>query len=121
MAIDEAASTFSLVPKVCVVPEKSKSVARREGEECVQDFLDHLNGEKSAARFFVLGGEADDNDGFVDITCGITAVGDAESEGWTFGMRWHVKIHQWKRWQRVLSTHLVCLHVSLPSSFPISF
>ena len=53
MAIDEAASTFSLVPKVCVVPEKS--VARREGEECVQDFLDHLKGEKSAARLFVLG------------------------------------------------------------------
>ena len=56
-------------------------VAVREGEECVQDFLDHLSGKESAARHFVLEGEADDNDSFVDIMSGITAVGDAESEG----------------------------------------
>ena len=36
-------------------------------------------------------------------------------------MRWHVRICQWKLWQRVLSTHLVCLHVSLLSSYLISF
>ena len=46
--------------------------------------MHHLSGEESAARQFVLEGEADDNDSFVDIMSGITAVGDAESEGWTF-------------------------------------
>ena len=30
-----------------------------------------------------MGGEADDNDSFVDITSGITAVSDAGSECWT--------------------------------------
>ena len=29
-------------------------------------------------------GEVDDNDSFVDIMSGITAVGDTESEDWTF-------------------------------------
>ena len=43
LTIDETASTVSLAPNVCVVPEMS--VAVREGEECVQDFLDHLSGE----------------------------------------------------------------------------
>ena len=43
--------------------------------------MDHLSGEENAA--FHLKGEADDNDSFVDIMSGITAVGDAESEGWT--------------------------------------
>ena len=60
------------------------SVALREGGECVQNFLDHLSGEESAARRFVLRGEVDDNDSFVDIMNSINAVGDAESEGWTF-------------------------------------
>ena len=57
------------------------SVAVREGEECVQYFLDHLSSNSRAVRHFVLGGEADDDDSFVDIMSGITAVGDAESEG----------------------------------------
>ena len=82
MAIDETTSTVSLAPDVCVVP--GVSVAVKKGEECVQDFLDHLSVEESAARHFVLEGEADDNDSFVDIMSCITAVGDAESEGWTF-------------------------------------
>ena len=82
LAIDETASTVSLALNVCVVPETS--VAVREGEECVQDFLDHLTGEESYSRHFILGGEADDNDSSVDIMSGITAVGNAESEGWTF-------------------------------------
>ena len=60
------------------------SVAVREGEECVQDFLDHLSGEKNAAHDFVLGEQVDDNDSFVDIMSGITEVGNAESDGWTF-------------------------------------
>ena len=60
------------------------SVAVREGEECVQDFLDHLISEESAGHLFILGGEADDNESFVDIMSGFTPVGDAESEGWTF-------------------------------------
>ena len=79
LAIDETASTVSLAPNVCVVPEMS--VAVQEGEECVEDFLDHLRGEESAALRFVLEGEAVDNDSFVDIMRGVTAVGDAESEG----------------------------------------
>ena len=82
LAIDETASTVSIAPNVCVVPEMS--VAVPDGEESVQDFLDHLRGEESAARHFVLGGEADYNDSFVGIMNGITAVGDAESESWTF-------------------------------------
>ena len=83
MAIDETASTVSLAPDVCIVP--GLSVAVQEGEECAQDFLDHANGEESAARHHdVLGSEVDDNDSFVDIMNGITAVDDVESEGWTF-------------------------------------
>ena len=82
LAIDETASTVSLAPNVCVVP--GVYVAVPEGEECVQVFVDHLSGEESAARHFVLEGEADDNDIFVDILRGITAVGNSESEGWTF-------------------------------------
>ena len=67
---------------ICVEPDLSVAVG--EEEECVQDFSDHLSGEKSAARDLVLRGEVDDNDSFVYIISGITAVGDAESEGWTF-------------------------------------
>ena len=77
MAIDETASTVSLTTKVCVVP--GVSVAVEEGEECGEDFLDHLIGEESAGRH--LEGEADDNDSFLELMSGITAVGDAESEG----------------------------------------
>ena len=82
LAIDETASTVSLPPNVCVV--RDLSVALRAGEECVRDFLDHLSGEESAVSQLVLEGEADDNESFVDIMSGITAVGAAESEGWTF-------------------------------------
>ena len=78
LAIDETASTVSLAPNVCVVP--GVSVAVREGEERVEEFVDHLSGEESAARHFALQVEADDNDSFVDIMSGITAIGDAESE-----------------------------------------
>ena len=55
-----------------------------EGEECVQDFLDHLSGEEGAAHHIVSERDADDNDSFVDIMSGITAAGDDESEGFTF-------------------------------------
>ena len=99
---------------LCIVPGVSVAVPERE------DFVDHLSREESAARHCVLEGEPDDNDSFVDIMGGITAVGDAESAG-LLRMRWHVQICQWRRQQRVLSTHLVCLHVSLLSSLPISF
>ena len=82
LSIDETASTVSLAPNVCVVFGVSAAV--REGEESVEEFVDHLSGEESAARHFVQEREADDNDSFVDIMSSITAVGDAESEGWTF-------------------------------------
>ena len=80
LAIDETASTFSLVPNVCVVLGVSAAV--EEGEECVEEFVDHLSGEASAVRH--LEGDVDDNDSFIDIMSCITVVGDAESEGWTF-------------------------------------
>ena len=95
VAIDETASTVSLAPNVCVVP--GVSVAVREGEECVEVFVDDLRVEGSAPRPFVLEGEGDDNDSFVDIMSGITALGDAELEGWTLRMRWHVRICWWRR------------------------
>ena len=80
LAIDETTSTVSLVPNVHVFPGVSASV--EEGEECVGELLSPVAGEESAARH--LEGEADDNDSFVDIMSGITAVGGAEYEGWTF-------------------------------------
>ena len=79
LATDETASTLSLAPNVCVVPGVSAAV--EEGEECVEEFVSHLSGEENAARH--LEGEVDDNDSFV-LMSGITAVGDAESEGRTF-------------------------------------
>ena len=79
LAIDETASTVSLAPNVCVVPGVSAAV--KEDEECVEEFVNHVSGEESDAR--PLEGEIDDNDSFVDIMSGITAIGDAESEGWT--------------------------------------
>ena len=79
MAVDETTSTVSLAPNVCVVPEVSAVV--EEDEECVGEFPSPVAGEESAARHLE---EADDNDSFVDIMSGITAVGGAESEGWTF-------------------------------------
>ena len=82
LAIDETASTVSLASNVCVVLGVSAAV--QEGEECVEEFVNHVSGEESAVRHFVLEGEVDDNDGFVDNMSGITAVGDAESKGCTF-------------------------------------
>ena len=96
------------------------SAAFEEGEECVGVFASPVSGEESAVRH--LEGEADDNDSFVDIMGGITAVGGAESEGaGLLLMRWHVRTCQWRLWQRVLLTHLLCIHVSLLSSYLISF
>ena len=46
--------------------------------------MDQLSGEKTAARHFVLEGEVDGNDSFVDIMNGITEIGDAVWEGWSF-------------------------------------
>ena len=81
LAIDETASTVGLASNVCVVPGVSAAV--QEGEECVEEFVDLVSVEESAARHFGLEGEAEDNDSSVDIMSGITAVGDAESDGWT--------------------------------------
>ena len=80
MATDGTASTVSLAPNVCVV--RGVSAAVEEDEECVGDFASPFSGEESAVR--KLEGEADENDSFVDIMSGITAVGGAEFEGWTF-------------------------------------
>ena len=52
----------SLAPNVCVVPGVSAAVQESEG--CVEEFVDHLSGEESAPRHFVLEGEDDDNDSF---------------------------------------------------------
>ena len=79
LAIDETASRVSLAPNVCVVPGVSAAV--EEGEQRVEEFVDHGSGEEGAACRLE---EVDDNDGFVYIMSGITAVGDAESEGWIF-------------------------------------
>ena len=80
LAIDETTSTLSLVPNVRVVPGVSAVV--EEDEECVGESGDAVSGEESTVGY--REGEGDDNDSFVDIMSGITAVGGAESEGWTF-------------------------------------
>ena len=80
LGIDETESTVTLAPNTCVVP--GVSAAMEEGEECVGVFASPVSGEEIAVRH--LEGEADDNDSFVDIMSGITAVGGVESEGWTF-------------------------------------
>ena len=79
LAIDEFISTVSLAPNVHVVPGVSAGL--EEGEECVGEFSSPVACEESPARHLE---EADDNDSFVHIMSGITAVGGAESEGWTF-------------------------------------
>ena len=80
LVIDETTSTVSLAPNIRVVPGVSAAV--EEGEECVGEFSGPVSGEEGAVRH--LEGEAGENDSFVDIMSGITAVGGAESEGWTF-------------------------------------
>ena len=69
-----------LAPNVHVAPGVSAAV--EEGEECVGAFSSPVAGEESAARHLE---EADDNDSFINILSGITAIDDAASEGWTFG------------------------------------
>ena len=110
LAIDETTSTVRLASNVCFVP----GVSRAEGAEYVQEVLDHPSGEESAARHFLLDGEAEDNDSFVDIMSDIIAVINVESEGWTFADALPLA-NLWRRWQRVLSIHFVCLPVSLLS------
>ena len=68
---------MSLAPNVYVISGLSAAV--EEDEECVGEILSPVPGEESAVRH--LEGEADDNDSFVNIRSGITAVGGAESEG----------------------------------------
>ena len=80
LAVDETASTVSLAPNGHVVPGVSAAV--EESEECVGDFSSPVSGVEGAVRH--LGGQADDNDSFVDIMNGITAVGGTESQGWIF-------------------------------------
>ena len=82
LVIDESASTVSVGPNVCAVPDVTE--AMQKGEECNGEFLDQLIGDGNAASPLVLGGEADDNDSFVDIRNCLNAVGDAELEGWTY-------------------------------------
>ena len=53
IAIDENASTVSLAPNICVVPDLS--VAAREGKEGVRDFLDDQSGEETACSCHFLG------------------------------------------------------------------
>ena len=71
---------MSFAPNVCVVPGVPAAV--EQGGECIGELPSPVSGKESASRH--LEGEADDNDSFVDIMSGITAVGGAESEGWTF-------------------------------------
>ena len=78
LVIDETTSNVSLAPNVAV---PGVSVVVEESEECVGEFSSPVAGEESAARH--LEREADDNDSFVEIMSGITAVGGAESDGWT--------------------------------------
>ena len=82
LAVDETASTVSLAPNVCVVPGVSAAV--EESEEYVGGFASPVAGKESAVRH--LEGGANDNDSFVEIMSGITAVGCAESDGWTFAV-----------------------------------
>ena len=80
LAIDDATSTVSLVPNVCVVPGESAVV--EEDEECAGVSDNAVSGEESTVGY--QEGEGDDNDSFVDIMSGISAACGAESEGWTF-------------------------------------
>ena len=80
LAIDETTSTVSLAPNVCVAP--GVSAAREESEERVGEFVSPVSSEERAARH--IDEEADDKGSFVDIMSGITGVGGAKSEGWTF-------------------------------------
>ena len=80
LAIDETTSTVSVVPNVCVVPGESAVVER--DKECVEESRDDVSAEESTVCY--QEGDGGDNDSFVDIMSGISAVCGAESEGWTF-------------------------------------
>jgi len=79
LAIDDSASTVSLGQNVCVASGVSAAV--EESRECVGESASPVSGGERVARHLE---EVDDNDSFVDIMSGITGVGGAESEGWTF-------------------------------------
>ena len=55
-----------------------------EKKEYLRNFLDDLSGEETAPSCQILRGEANDDNSFVDIMSGITAVKNADSEAWTF-------------------------------------
>ena len=84
LAIDETASTVSLARNVCVV--SGMSVAVRESEECVQEFVDNPSGEESAALHFVPEGETDDIDSFVDIMKSVSQDFDDGMYQWIKGL-----------------------------------
>ena len=67
-AIDEDASTAELAPKFRVFP--NLTVAVREVEECIREFLDQLSGKEGALSREDGGSEAADDDNFVDIMSG---------------------------------------------------
>ena len=121
LEIDETVSTVSLAPNVCVV--HGVSMAAREGEGCVEEFVDHLGGEASAARQ-LFWKEKLMKMTVMMISWAVSLQSALLSQSVGFlRMRWHVPVCRWRRWQRVLVllTHLVCLHVSPISSLPISF
>ena len=91
LAIDENASTVSSAPNFDLFE------AVREGEQCVHVFLEHLSCEQIASICQSLGRGADGDDSFVDILSGNTAVGDAESEDWTFAYALPREVCQWRR------------------------
>ena len=80
LAIDETTPTVSLVANACVVPGEPAAV--EEDEDRAGESGNAVSGEESTVGYEE--GEGDDNDSFVDIMSGISAVRGAESEGWTF-------------------------------------
>ena len=63
MAIDESASTVSLIPNPPVVPNLNVAVLERE--ECIREFLDPLSAEEGVLSRQELGSESDDDNSFV--------------------------------------------------------
>ena len=112
LAIDETASTVSLAPNVCVVPgvsTKARSVSTiwvlRRALRVILFWK-----EKLMTMIVLL------------IQWAVSL--QSAMLSWRAGrlqMRWHVLTSEWRRWQRVLSTHLDCQQVSLLYSLPISF
>ena len=118
LAIDETTSAVSLVANVCVVPGEP-AVVEEDGDHAGESG-NAVSGEESTVGYEE--GEGDDNDSFVDIMSGISAARGAESEKvGRLRRRWYGQTYLWKLWQRVLWIHLVCPHVSLLSSYLVSF